>query len=315
MISKEKWKLTNLPTINWVGFSLYLAIMVVFLFFYPCFVQNTRSAFHWVSEPWINAEKGISYGCFVAIISVVMFVYSLRSIRIHTPSPSLSGLSLTIFGALLCVASIRTQQPRLAWLAFPFLYGGMCWCYLGLYATRKTIFPLLYFWLAVPMPFLEQYTVGMQHISAQLSHWGAGLFGVETILEGTNVISADGSWDTFSIAGGCSGMRSLSVLLMLSLCWAYMADKLSLWKRIVLGLSAFPISILANSLRVTSIFVCAEYINANFAGKTWHDWSGLLLFFPASLICLAILHGLLAGEIFFLKKRRVITRTNSGNTP
>lgn len=288
--------------------------MVGFLFFYPCCTQGTQSAVKWLTYPWID-KTGEHHEWLIPIFATVMFVYSVRGILNQEPKPSLVGLISVIVGALLCVVSVRTQQPRLTFLAQPFLYGGLCWCYLGLYATRKTIFPFLYFWLAVPMPFLEQYTVGMQHLSAQLSHWGAGLCGVDTILEGTNVISADGSWDTFSIAGGCSGMHSLSVLLMISLCWAYMANKLSLWKRIVLGLSAFPISILANSFRVASIFVCAEYVSADFAGKTWHDWSGLLLFFPASLICLTILHGLLAGEVFFLKKRRIITRRHSCDTP
>ena len=315
MIKEEKWIITNLSTISWVCICLYLSIAVSFLFFYPCYVEGTLSAFQWVSNPWNRPGDQLSHGWMFPIIGAGLFAYSLRCIRNHKPTPSLNGLISVVFGALLCVTSVRTQQPRLAFLALPLLYAGLCWCYLGLYATRKTIFPFFYFWLAVPMPFLEQYTTGMQHLSAQLSHWGAALCGVETILEGTNVISADGSWDTFSIAGGCSGMRSLFVLLMLSLCWAYLADKIPLWKRIILGLSAFPISILANSFRVASIFVCAEYISSDFAGKTWHDWSGLLLFFPASLICLAILHGLLAGEIFFLKKRRIITRRHSSDTP
>ena len=314
MTTKEKWKLTNLPAINWVCICLYLALVVAFLFFYPCCAHEALSAVKWLTFPWFDRTSK-HHEWLIPIIGTVMFAYSVRKILNQAPKPSLAGLISVVMGALLCVVSVRTQQPRLAFLALPFLYGGCCWCYLGLHVTRKTIFPFFYSWLAVPMPFLDHYTVGMQHISAQLSHWGAGLWGVDTILEGTNVISADGSWDTFSIAGGCSGMHSLSVLLMLSLSWAYLAGKLPLWKRLTLALSAFPISILANSFRVASIFVCAEYISADFAGKTWHDWSGLLLFFPASLLCLTILHGLLAGEVFILKKRRIITRRHSSDTP
>lgn len=147
-----------------------------------------------------------------------------------------------------------------------------------------------------------------------MAHWGAQLCGVQTILEGTTVTSADGSWDSFNIAGGCSGIRSLMALLMISVAWGYLAHKLALWKRLLLAVSAIPLSIIGNAFRVASIFVCAEYINPAFAGKTWHDWSGLLFFFPATLIGLTILHGLLSGEIPFLKKRRVITR-RSLNTP
>lgn len=109
-------------------------------------------------------------------------------------------------------------------------------------------------------------------------------------------------------------MRSLLALLMISCTWGYLADSLALWKRITLGLSAIPLSIIANAFRVSSIFICAEYINPAFASKTWHDWSGLLFFFPASLAGLMILHGLLAGEIPFLKRRKtVITYRNTSN--
>ena len=100
-------------------------------------------------------------------------------------------------------------------------------------------------------------------------------------------------------------------LLMISVAWAYLADKLALWKRALLALSAIPLSIVGNAFRVVSIFVCAEYINPAFAGKTWHDWSGLIFFFPATLIGLMLLHGILAGELPFIKKRKVVVRKNN----
>ena len=99
-------------------------------------------------------------------------------------------------------------------------------------------------------------------------------------------------------------------LLMLSVAWGYLASSLALWKRILLGLSAIPISIVANAFRLASILVLSEYVDGAFAGKTWHDWSGMVFFFPASMLILLVLHGVLAGEIPFLKKRRVVVRMN-----
>ena len=153
---------------------------------------------------------------------------------------------------------------------------------------------------------LQQATVGMQIIATQLTQYFAAFCGIQTIVEGTSITFASGNWDSFQIAEGCSGMRSLMALFMISCAWGYLADKLSLWKRITLALSAIPLSILANAFRVGSIFICAEYINPAFASKTWHDWSGLLFFFPASLLGLTLLHGLLAQEIPFLKRRKTI---------
>ena len=85
-------------------------------------------------------------------------------------------------------------------------------------------------------------------------------------------------------------------LLMISAAWAYVA-KMAMWKKVVLFLSAFPLAILGNSLRVISIFVIAEYGDADWARTTWHDWSGLLLFYPFSLMLLLVIHSLLEGGL------------------
>ena len=188
----------------------------------------------------------------------------------------------------------------------------MTWRYLRRSIAARCAFPFFFLWLSIPLPGFQQATVGMQLLATQAAHWGAALCGVQTIVEGTNISSATGQWDTYTVAGGCSGMRSLMALIMVSTAWGFLADKLAIWKRILLALSAIPLSIAANAFRVASIFVCAEYINPAFASKTWHDWSGLLFFFPASLLGLMLLHGLLAGEVPFLKHRRtVIRRTNT----
>ncbi len=92
-------------------------------------------------------------------------------------------------------------------------------------------------------------------------------------------------------------------LLMISAAWAYMA-KMAMWKRVLLFLSAFPLAIVGNALRVISIFVIAEYGNAEWASTTWHDWSGLLLFYPFSLMLMLVIHSLLEGGLPWRSKRR-----------
>ena len=69
-----------------------------------------------------------------------------------------------------------------------------------------------------------------------------------------------------------------------------------------------PLAIVGNALRVTSIFVIAEYGDATWARSTWHDWSGLLLFYPFSLLLLLTLHSLLEGGLPWKQKTRRVTR-------
>lgn len=51
-------------------------------------------------------------------------------------------------------------------------------------------------------------------------------------------------------------MRSLMALLMLSAAWAYLSD-LKFWKKCVLFLSAIPLAVIGNGVRITSIVVLA----------------------------------------------------------
>ena len=112
-------------------------------------------------------------------------------------------------------------------------------------------------------------------------------------------------------AGGCSGMNSLKTLIMIALPWAYLSANLKPWKKLVLVICSIPLAIISNAFRLISIFVLAEYVSPNFAKATWHDWSGLALFFPASMLGLFIIHSILNGEILFFRRRKTIIRTNN----
>lgn len=289
---------------------MFVALSFWFLLGPSPYNSGTLNAFEWVSGSW-NSRGDFEHGWMIPFVSLYMLIHACSTLKGNVRTPSLHGLWLVLLGGVMELVSIRTMQGRFAIAAFPILLTGSIWCYWGRKAAWRCAFPLFFLWLCIPLPGFQQTTVGLQLIATKSAHICAGWFGVETIVEGTNIASADGSWDAFNIAGGCSGIRSLMALIMISVAWAYLADKLALWKRLILGVSAIPLAVFANIVRVASIFIFAEYVNPVFASKTWHDWSGLLFFFPTSLICLTILHGILAGEIPFLKKRKAVIRQNN----
>jgi exosortase len=175
--------------------------------------------------------------------------------------------------------------------------------------ARLLLFPLFFLWIAIPLPTFQQATTHLQLLATAMAHYGSGLLGVETYTQGTTILPVKGDWKPLSIAHGCSGIRSLMALLMISAAWAYLA-RMAMWKRILLFLSAFPLAIAGNALRVISIFVIAEHGNAEWASTTWHDWSGLLLFYPFSLMLLLALHSLLEGGApWKANQRRQLRRT------
>lgn len=301
-------------TAKYVAAGIALLVIAWFYGFVPGFSgDRSHSPLMWLMGSW-NGETDYEHGPLYPFIIVGMICWQWRHLKAAASQGEWRGLWLLALGALGFLIAHRTHQARAAVAALPLVLLGGAWFLWGRQVAKLLAFPLLFFWLAVPMPSFQQATTHLQLIATKLAHYGSMLCGVKTTVEGTTVLPVTGNWKPLDIATGCSGIRSLMALLMISAAWAYVA-KLPLWKKFILFFAAFPIAVIGNALRVISIFVIAQYGNAEFASGAWHDWSGLLLFYPISLALLLALHTLLEGGLPWKSKRRrrVVVRTQSSN--
>ena len=269
--------------------------------------DRTETTLMWLASAW-NESNDFEHGPLFPLIIAGLVAHRFRAVKAAMGRPCNWGLGVILIGALLYAVAYRTFQPRVAVGALPILLWGSALYLWGLSSARLLALPLIFFWLAIPVPAFQQATNQMQMMATSMAHHGAALFGVETIVSGNEIASAQGKWEPLEIAKGCSGIRSLMALLMISGAWACIAN-MAWWKRILLFISAVPLAIFGNALRVVSIFVIAEYGDADWAANTWHDWSGLLLFYPISLFLLLCLHSLLEGGIPWRRgQRRALRR-------
>jgi exosortase len=296
-------------TLRWIA-AIASGIALIWFF---CFETrygpaHSRSTLGWLQSSW-NPSTDYEHGNLVPFVILGLIIFRFKEIRAAVQSGSFWGLLSVGVGCLLYVAAYRTLQPRIAVGGLPFILWGCAHFLWGWRVAKMLAFPLFFLWIAVPLPTFQQATTHLQLLATSMAHHGSGLLGVETYTQGTMVLPVKGDWQPLSIAHGCSGIRSLMALLMISAAWAYIA-KIALWKKILLFLSAFPLAILGNSLRVISIFVIAEYGDAKWASTTWHDWSGLLLFYPFSLLLLLAIHSLFEGGLpWRAARRRQLRRT------
>lgn len=295
-----------------------IAALLVLLWFYVFEtrygVARHQSALGWLWSAW-NPETGYEHGPMFPLIVAGLIFHRFQALKAVVGKPVGWGLLVVLIGAALYAAGYRTLQPRVTVGALPVILWGGAWYLWGTQVAKKLVFPLFFFWLAVPLPSFQQATVQLQIIATEGSHQVASLFGVDTIVKGTDISPAHGNWEPLKIAGGCSGIRSLMALLMISGAWAYVSNMAN-WKRVLLFLSAVPLAIVGNILRVSSIFIISEYGSASWAKNTWHDWSGLLLFYPFSLMLLLVIHSLLEGGLPWKKgprkQLRRVTVTRQG---
>ncbi len=297
---------------------LLLSVVVVIWFYGFQGLQRGPSAMKWIYSAW-NGENDYEHGLLFPFVIAGLIIYRFKDLKAAVGGMDFRGLLVVCAGVLFYAAAYRTLQPRIAMAGLPVILWGSAWYLWGCRVAKMLAFPLFFFWLAIPLPGFQQATTHLQLLATSLAHHGSGIFGVETYVEGTKVLPLKGDWKPLDIAAGCSGIRSLMALLMISAAWAYIA-KMALWKKALLFFAAFPLAILGNALRVISIFVIAEYGDADWAATTWHDWSGLLLFYPFSLLLLLAIHSVLEGGLPWRQAkrrelRRVIVSRSNEATP
>lgn len=293
----------------WVGPAICAAIVAIFYAVVGGFGNaGNRSPLYWLKSAWTK-ETRYEHGFMVPVIMVGLIAWQWKNLaRLAKEGKSnWLGLPVVLLGILLFVGAHRCGQPRLAIAGLPMLLWGSAFYFWGWQMSRLLLFPLFFIGLAVPLPQFQQATVKLQILSSHLAHWCGNLFGVQTMVQGVKMVSLTDRWKPLLIDEGCGGIRSLMALIMISSVWAYLA-KVSLWKKAILLLAAFPLAIFQNVLRLTSIFVISEYGNPEFARGTWHDWAGLLVFYPISLFMLLMIHSALEQGFPWNKPRKKAVR-------
>ncbi|GAA5483665.1 exosortase/archaeosortase family protein [Haloferula sargassicola] len=307
---------------DWIGPALIGLLVAIFYGILPNFgPAQKQSPLAWLQSTW-NSENDFEHGFLVPIITVGLLAWQWKRLR-RAAAGALDkgtwlGLAVAMAGVMFFVLSYRTGQARLAIGGLPMILWGSAWFLYGWRVAVLTFFPLFVLWLSIPLPQFQQATTKLQILSTKLASVGCGWLGIETEVRGTQIASLTDKWDPLEIDDGCSGIRSLMALILISSVWAYLS-KMSLWKKALLCLSAFPLAIIGNTLRLTSIFLIAEYGDPHFAIHTWHDWAGLVIFYPISLALLLGFHTLLEGgqPLFkFMKpqRRRVVRKQLSAET-
>lgn len=280
-----------------------LVLLLLIYFVYPAFptaVGKSLAGWSWFA---CNSVNGFLHGRFIPLAFVVMCWLGFQRAKNEPIKPSYWGLAILAFGLLFFMASMRTIQPRLALIGSPFVVIGFVHYLFGFGVTKHMIFPAFFLWFAMPVPGLEMLLTGNLQVFITKACYQTGLFfGMDLISQGSTISIAGSSLD---IAEGCSGIRSLMALTMIAAVYANYTQK-SLWKKAVLFASSFPLAVIGNFGRVFTILVITQLGFEDFARKTYHDWAGLLLFFPIALAGLYMVDYLLN---FKSRRRKRVKRS------
>jgi len=217
-----------------------------------------------------------SHGPLVPLVAIALVWWRRHELMALRPAPRPAGLLVVAAGCALQIAGIRGDVLTLqGWSLIVVLFGAVL-TLLGWPWARILAFPIGYlvFMLTWPPLFVNQMSFALKEVAVALSTRIAEGLGVVLQRDGMTLTLATGD---LRIEHPCSGLRSLLALLATGALFAHLLPA-PWWKRLVLFLSAVPIAILANTLRLTLLILVGHYASVAQAGGFVHDLSGYLLY-------------------------------------
>jgi exosortase len=135
------------------------------------------------------------------------------------------------------------------------------------------------------------------------------LTGVDATVAGTKIIIGSGPDEhALNVAEACAGLRSLMTFISLAAGLAFLSHR-PFWQKIVITLSAIPIAISCNVMRVSGQGLLDHYVSRQISEGFAHQFVGLAMMIPA--IFLILLVGWLLDKIFIEEAAEETTKSKS----
>jgi exosortase D (VPLPA-CTERM-specific) len=248
----------------------------------PVFWSGTMA----LADAWATPEY--SHGPIIPLISTFLF---LREMRRGPPTSSpitdrWPGVAVVFLGLLIGVIG------NLARINDIVMYGLIVWVaglVLTLFGFRRgcLFWPAvlhLIFMLPLPQFVYWQVSVFLQVVSSEIGVAVISFIGVPVYLDG-NII--DLGVYKLQVAEACSGLRYLYPMLSFTYVFAVLYNG-PVWHKILLLMSAAPITVLMNSFRISVIGVMVNNFGIEYAEGFLHTFEGWVIF----ISCVVILFGM-----------------------
>lgn len=217
-----------------------------------------------------------SHGFLVPFIAG-FFIYRQReSLAQSIAEPSFSGLAVILFALAQFTAGLLCREHFTHRSSLVVLLAGLVIYFFGGSIFRKTLVPISLLMFMVPLPQIvyNAATFPLRNLATRAAVGFMQLIGMTVIRDGNVIMLPNISLE---VVEACSGIRSLLCLLTLSASYAFLlsADPV---KRTLIILSAIPLAIFMNALRVIETGIMVHKWGAAMAQGLYHELAGMLVF-------------------------------------
>ncbi len=283
-----------------------LAIAAALAFTYATVLAKLGHA--WWDDP------NYSHGLLIPfVIGFILWVERKRLMSEPARPSFLWGGASVILALLALWAGTAGAELYMQRMSLVLMLAGIVVYFWGFRLLRFMSVPLALLVLAVPIPAIvfNKIAFPLQLFASRCAVWAMQGFDIPVLRQG-NVIEflPLGARETkkLEVVEACSGIRSLMTLVTLAAVYAYftypkddttdrgggasgligMLKQFGFWRSGILVVSAVPIAIITNALRVSGTGVLARYYGTQVADGFFHTFSGWVIYIAASLLLFTV---------------------------
>lgn len=226
-------------------------------------------------QQW-QKDENYSHGFLVPLIAGYFLWQRWPDLKEKLTRPCGLGLAVIVMGLLQLLVSWLGSEYFLMRSSLIVLLAGSVLLLFGPQILKAMALPLGYLFFMVPIPYIiyDMAAFPLKLFVTKLSVWVLKVSGVVVMREG-NIIMFPAT--TLEVADACSGIRSLISLLALAVAYSFFIN-ISARLRWILIISALPIAISTNALRVIATGFLAQWWGAAAAEGFFHEFAGLAVF-------------------------------------
>ncbi|HEV8606906.1 MAG TPA: exosortase/archaeosortase family protein [Tepidisphaeraceae bacterium] len=273
----------SLSTDAWMRIGV-LALLMIGLFW-----PNLRRL--WLKTNPVTGEANWGHAFFIPLIGLY-YLYlnrdALLKARVRT---SYIGLIIMLGGLLLFAYGIWPgQNDFVKDFAMVVTLFGLVALMCGWEVMKIAWFPIAFLIAALPWPGLVYSWVALplQQIAAAAAIKVLNLVGVESYREGTKLIIVNGlKVRVLNVAEACAGLKSLMTFISVGAAVGFLSSRAT-WQKILITLSAIPIAIFCNMMRVTGQGIIDHYWSEKLSEGFAHQFVGMVMLIPAFFLILLV---------------------------
>jgi exosortase len=270
-------------------------------------------------------DENYSHGLLIPfIIAYILWSQRGRLARAAQGPSIIWGLAAVLLALVALWAGTAGAELYIQRTSLVLMLAGTVLYFWGFSLLRLLIVPLFLLLLAIPIPAIifNKIAFPLQLFASRCAVWAMTLFDIPVLRQG-NVIELMplGARETkkLEVVEACSGIRSLMTLVTLAVVFAYFTHprggnsgegdtpvstrsdirsriaarlaslkRYGFWRSTIIVLSAVPIAIFTNALRVSGTGVLARYYGTQIADGFFHSFSGWVIYVVAFLMLFTV---------------------------